>query len=238
MSVIKPRTKLRSMPDCGLSGSMKDKIKTGGEAFKGLIKTGGDVMDKALDKSSDVATLMVNSVTGLISKMSDDIGVMADRILTMEERIGLMADRMVHTEKLMAKLTATLADKDLDLSFESPTFKGAHQPPVLVVPTTKLSQESVPELMLAGDHAAYLLYVSSSPLFRDGATVVSRIEDTDDFPVSWKRSIEAIKGMEQQGAERKSETIVVAVAVKTISDAVEISPLSNSIDVTVYRGET
>ena len=218
--------------------NMKDKLKTGGEAFKGLIKTGGDVVDKALEKSSDVATLMVNSMTGLISKMSDDIGVMADRILTMEERIGLMADRMVHTEKLMAKLTATLADKDLDLSFESPTFKGAHQPPVLVVPTTKLSQESVPELMLAGDHAAYLLYVSSSPLFRDGATVVSRIEDTDDFPVSWKRSIEAIKGMEQQGAERKSETIVVAVAVKTISDAVEISPLSNSIDVTVYRGET
>jgi len=217
---------------------MKDKLKTGGEAFKGLIKTGGDVVDKALEKSSDVATLMVNSMTGLISKMSDDIGVMADRILTMEERIGLMADRVVHTEKLMAKLTATLADKDLDVSVESPTFKGVPQPPVLIVPKTEVSEESVPELRVKGDPTDYLLYVSSSPLFRDGATVVSRIKDVDDYPVSWRRSIEAIKGMETQGAKTESETIVVSVAVKTVSDAVAISPFSNSIDLTVYRGET
>jgi len=226
------------MPDCGLSGNMKDKLKTGGEAFKGLMKTGGDVVDKALDKSSDVATLMVNSVTGLISKMSDDIGAMADRILAMEKGIGLMADRIVHTEKLMAKLTATLADKDLDVSLESPTYEGAPQPPVLMVPTTKVSEESIPELRVAGEPTAYLLYVSSSPLFRDGETVVSRIEDVDDYRVSWRRSIEAIKGVEQQGAKRESESIVVSVAVRIVSDAVALSSLSNSIDLTVYRGET
>jgi len=216
---------------------MKDKLKTGGEAFKGMIKTGGGVVEKALDKSSDVATLMVNSVTALISKMSDDIGVMADRILTMEERIGSMADRMVHTEKLMAKLTATLVDKDLEVSFESPAREGALQPPVLVVSTTRISEESVPELTVVGDPAAYLLYVSSSPLFRDGATVVSRIENSDDYPVSWKRSVEAIMGAEQQGAKRESEPIIISVAVKVVSGALEISPFSNSIDVAVYLGE-
>ena len=95
---------------------MKDKLKTGGGVFKGLIKTGGEVADKMLDKGADVATDMMKHVTGLISKLSDDIGLMAKRILTMEERIGLMADRIVKTEQLMANLTAKLANKDLPIS--------------------------------------------------------------------------------------------------------------------------
>ena len=66
-----------------------------------------------LDKSTDVATAMMNNMTGLISKLSDDIGVMANRILSMEERIGLMADRIVKTEELMAKLTAAWPAKIL-----------------------------------------------------------------------------------------------------------------------------
>lgn len=93
---------------------MKDKLKTVGDALKELIQTGGSAMDKALDKSSDIAALMINSMTRVTSKLSDDIGLMADRILTMEERIGRMADRIVHTEELMARLTATLANRELE----------------------------------------------------------------------------------------------------------------------------
>ena len=48
---------------------MKDKIKTGGKALKGMIKAGGNAVDKALDKSGDVATLMINNATRLISKL-------------------------------------------------------------------------------------------------------------------------------------------------------------------------
>ncbi len=42
-------------------------------------------------------------------KMSDDIGAMADRIVTTEVLIGQMADRIVTTEALMAQLTVVLA---------------------------------------------------------------------------------------------------------------------------------
>jgi hypothetical protein len=94
------------------------------------------------------------------------------------------------------------------------------------------------EKVRGGDQAVHLLYVSTSPLFSDGATVVSRLEDVDDYPVSWRRSIQAIRATENHGAKRESETIVVSVAVRIVSDAVDISPFSNSIDVTVHRAET
>jgi hypothetical protein len=212
---------------------MKDKLKTGSEAIRGLVKTGGDVVDKALDKSSDVVTLMINNMTSLISKLSDDIGIMADRILTMEERIGLMADRIVRTEELMAKLTASLAARERDASREAPPDKGASQPPVLSVSTTRLSEASIPELRITGDPSVYLLYVSASPLFRDGMTVVSRISDAEDYPASWRRSIEAIAGIKAQDAKRTGGCIVVSVAVRTVTDTQGIAPFSNSIDVTL-----
>jgi hypothetical protein len=221
--------------------AMKNKLKEKGDALKGLIKTGGDVMDKALEKSCDVLTIMMNNMTGLISKLSDDIGSMADRILAMEERIGkmadrigLMADRIVHTEELMAKLTATLADKDFDPSLAKRPGKEALQPPELIIPATSLSAVSFPELRISGDPDVYLLYVSANPLFREDATVVTRITGGKNFESSWRRSVKAIRDMEDRSARSKSGFVTVSIAVKTISDHRVISPLSNSIDITVH----
>jgi hypothetical protein len=220
---------------------MKEKIKTGGEALKGMIKAGGNAVDKALDKSSDVAALMIDNATRLISKLSDDIGMMADRIPTMEERIGsmadrigLMADRIVHTEELMARLTATLADKDLGLSLENTAEGETTQQPVLSIPITEVSRDFSPELCISGDPDSYLLYVSANPLFREGDTVVSHICKADDFPDSWRRSVAAIMRMQQQAAKGADESLVVSVAVKTASNPHSISPLSNSIDVALH----
>jgi hypothetical protein len=213
---------------------VKDKVKTGGEALRGLIKTGGNVVDKALDKGSDVVTLMINNMTRLISKLSDDIGIMADRILTMEQRIGLMADRIVRTEELMARLTATMADKDLDLSAGKSRGRGGAQPPVLAIPATGIPEGALPELRITGEPKVYLLLASADPLFGEGTTVVSRIRDREDFVAAWRRSVRAIKAMVGKGGERTGEPTVVSVAVKTVSDTDEVSPISNSVDVTVH----
>ncbi len=212
---------------------MKDKLETSGEALKGLLKTSAEVADKMLDKGTDVATAMMNNMTGLISKLSDDIGVMADRILATEEQIGVMADRIVKTEELMAKLTATLASKDLDLSPVSSVERDVLQTALLNTATTEASVQSGPRLSLSGDPRRYLLYVSSDPLFREGSTVVTRIEETSDYDTAWRRSINALSGLRARASDKQKHTLVVAVAVKTISDNDGLSALSNSIDVTV-----
>ena len=213
--------------------TMKDKLKTGGEVIKGMLKTGGDVADKVLEKGTDVATAMMSNMTGLISKLSDDIGVMANRILTMEERIGLMADRVVKTEELMAKLTATLANKDLDLSTDKSAGKVTLPTVVLSISDTEASANSGPRLTISGNPKNYLLYVSTGPLFQDGSTVVSQITDTNDYATAWKRSINAIRKLQQSMKNSKEEAIIVAVAVKTVGENNLISVLSNSIDVRV-----
>ena len=214
---------------------MKDKLNIGSKVLKGLIKTGGDVADKALDKGRDVATVMMNNMTVLISKLADDIGVMANRVLTMEERIGLMADRMVRTEELMAKWTASLANKDLDLSSGDSVAKRASQTTVLSMSATEVSGNTAPELMISGNPDIYLLYVATSPFFQDSSTVVSHIKDTNGYDVAWRRSINAIRGLAKNVKENKGEAIIVSVAVKTATETNQISTLSNSIDVTVYN---
>jgi hypothetical protein len=220
---------------------MKDKSKTRGGAIKGMIKAGGNAVDKALDKGSDVATLMINNATRLISKLSDDVGMMADRILTMEERIGsmaerigLMADRIVHTEELMAKLAATMADKELDVAVGRPSASRTIGQPLLSIATTEIPRDLIPALRITGESDAYLLYVSSSPLFRAGDTVVTYVCDADAFPGAWRRSIEAITEMREPGAKGTDEPVVVSVAVRTVPNPRNISPLSNSVDVTLH----
>lgn len=213
---------------------MKDKLKSGGEAIKSLIITGGDVAEKVLDKSTDVATAMMNNMTGLISKLSDDIGLMANRILSMEERIGLMADRILKTEELMAKLTASLVDKDLDLPSDKSSDKEAQQTVVLSTDATESSGHTGPRLMITGDPQNYLLYVSTDSLFQDKCTVVSQINDANNYDTAWKRSINAIRGMKKNAKNNREEATVVAIAVTTVKKNNQISALSNSIDVRFY----
>lgn len=213
---------------------MKDKLKSGGDAIRSLIKTGGDVADKVLDKSTDVATAMIDNMTRLISKLSDDIGVMANRILSMEERIGLMADRIVKTEELIAKLTATLAGTNLDLSSDKSAGKGTSETVVLSTDATETSGNMGPRLMITGDPRNYLMYVSTSPLFQDGSTVISRVTEVNEFDAAWKRSIIAIRELAKRTNNDEKEVTIVSIAVKTIAEDNQLSALSNSVDVWVY----
>ena len=213
---------------------MKDKLKSGGDAIKSLIKTGGDVADKVLDKGTDVATAMMNNMSGLISKLSDDIGVMANRILATEEQIGLMADRIVKTEEMMAKLTATLAGKKLELSSDKSAGKGTSETVLLSTKAADASGNKGPELMITGDPLSYLLYVSTSPLFQEGSTVISKVNEPKEYDTAWKRSIIAIKERDKNTNDHGTELVIVSIAVKTIAEDNQLSALSNSVDVRVY----
>lgn len=212
---------------------MKDKLKNKGDTLRGLIATGGNVMDKALDKSGEVAGLMIDNMTKLTSKLSDDIGVMADRILTMEERIGKMADRIVHTEELMTKLTAALANRELDVDSAGLSGQAGSVPPLLDVSADMIATDAVPELRISGDPEVYVLYVSSSPLFRDDATIVSRVAGADDLTVGWRRSVRSLIESRGTDSEVTPYPIMLSVAVRTCADDGRLSPLSNSVDLTV-----
>lgn len=89
-------------------------------------------------------------------------------------------------------------------------------------------------MTITGDPGNYLLYVSSSPLFQDGSTVVSQINDANNYATAWKRSINALRGLETNTKSNNEEATIIAVAVKTLAENNQISALSNSIDVRVY----
>ena len=212
---------------------MKDKLKSSGDAIKTLIKTGGEVADKVLDKSTDVATAMMNQMTGLISKLSDDIGVMADRILATEEQIGSMADRIVKTEELMAKLTATLAGKGLDLSSYEAEGKEPPEAVILSIGEAEASGTTGPKLSIKGNPQNYLLYVSINPLFKEGSTVISNVCNGNEFDAAWKRSMSAISDLAEDAEKDEAGQIMVSIAVKAITKDDQLSALSNSVDVRV-----
>ncbi len=211
----------------------KDKRRKTGGMLKGLIKTGGKVADRAIDKGSDLASAMMDRSAALISKLSDDIGSMADRILTMEERIGFMADRMVKTEDLMARLTATMAGKELELPAGEPTGNGSSQTPVLSLGASEVSRASPPDLQISGDPAVYLLHVSTSPRFAEGSTVISRVTTPEELAIAWQRSLSAIAEAGDGSAGARDEPVHVSVAVKSIDQDQRVSLLSNSVDLTL-----
>ncbi len=213
---------------------MKEKLKSGGDAIKTLIKTGGDVADKVIDKGTDVATAMMNHTAGLISKLSDDIGLMADRILETENKIGAMADRIVKTEELMAKLTASLSGKELALSSDTLVEKETLRAVVLSAEGTKAREDAGPELTITGDPSKYLMYVSSSPLFRDGSTVISKVTNDSEYDAAWKRSIIAIKELGNNTQGNEAEATVVSIAVKALGEDDRLSDLSNSVEIRVH----
>ena len=211
----------------------KDKRQKGGGTLKGLIKTGGDVVDKAIDKGGELATAMMDQSATLISKLSDDIGTMADRILTMEERIGSMADRIVKTEELMAKLTAALANKELELPAGGPSGNERPQPPLLSVGATKVSRASPPDLRIFGDPSVFRLHVSTSPRFAEGNTVISKVATPKELGTAWSRSLSALTEPSDNATQTQTEPVSFSVAVQTIGQDQRVSPMSNSVDLTI-----
>jgi len=142
----------------------------------------------------------------LVSKLSDDIGLMADRILVMADKIGDMADRIVHTELLLTDLNTSTKPCSTNLGSISANSK------------TVLYANQVPEFSMNIQAPQMLIYVSST-LTMQTDTISVLVNNSSD--------------LEQQWAELKTLATnnKIYIAVKTI-DANTISSLSNVLTYT------
>ena len=143
----------------------------------------------------------------LISKLSDDIGLMADRILVMADKIGEMADRIVHTEEIMAELADNGSNNStaptVIISSDSQSVLYGEQTP------TFTSNVEAPQM---------LIYVSSS-LTMGSDTVSILVNNPSELATQWQ----ALKSL---ATDNK-----IYIAIKTIDGNV-ISSLSNVLTYT------
>ena len=75
--------------------------------------------DAAQAVTADDINQRIDNSEATTLRLSDDIGVMADRILWTEGQIGVMADRIVTSEELIADSALTLSD---DIQQSTPTL--------------------------------------------------------------------------------------------------------------------
>jgi len=141
----------------------------------------------------------------LISKLSDDIGLMANRILVMADKIGEMSDRIVHTEELLADLSTnnTTNAQTVLISADNNTVLYANQ---------------VPEFTLNHEASQMLVYVSSS-LTMQSDTITILINNPSDLAQQWSE------------LKTLADNNKIYIAVKTI-DGNTISSLSNVLTYT------
>ena len=168
---------------------------------------------------SGSSTPTLQSLTTLVSKLSDDIGTMADRILLMADEIGEMADkigdmsdRIVHTEEMMADLTRDLAETNNNTTTTQVIISSNDQ--------SVLSDNDIPNFTSNSDAPQMLLYISSS-LTMTTDTISILVTDTSDLAQQWNQ----LKTLTNNNK--------IYVAVKTI-DGNQISSLSNVLTYTTF----
>lgn len=95
------KTLTNKLNDEGMSESMLLKTQ---ELSKGLLSLANAVVnlsDKTGTNANESYLSTLDTLTSTTLRLSDDIGLMADRIGEMSDDIGTMADRIVETEKLI-----------------------------------------------------------------------------------------------------------------------------------------
>ena len=142
----------------------------------------------------------------LISKLSDDIGLMADHILE-------MADRIVYTEELLAQ--------SLTLLINNPDFAGTSSSNgvALTSPTGNSTlSTTAPVITTIPSAAVYLIYASTVPTFSAGNTISLYIESQDALNSKWSQIVDF------------AGTSEIYLAVKRIDGNI-ISSISNGVKV-------
>lgn len=165
----------------------------------------------------NTTTTITTEMITLISKLSDDIGIMADRILDMAgeigkmaDKIGVMADRIVHTEEMMAQLTLDMATLSANTSQTSQTI------PTLILAnagSSTLGIDEAPAFTSSISTDEMLIYVSSS-IGMNTNTISVLVTPNDPLTSKWKE----LQTLAQDGK--------IYIAAKTI-DGNTISSLSN-----------
>jgi len=167
-----------------------------------------------LQNSIDTLGTTVTNQQKLVSKLSDDIGIMADRI-------GTMADRIVTTENLLADTLIVLTSNP-DLTGGS-TSNGV----ALTAPTDSspaLSKTVAPTITMVPSSSTYLLYASTEPTFTTGNTIALYIDSTTTLSSKWNQIVTFY--------DKKTDNQNFYLAVKRVDSSNTISSISNSIKVT------
>ena len=177
---------------------MKIKLMTALLAFTLLFSTSATA-------SFFSAPTISEQVLVLVSKLSDDIGDMADRILEMADKIGDMSDRIVHTEEMIADLTTNSTNTTVETVIISDN-------------QSVLYANQVPTFTTNTNSSQMLVYVSST-LTMNTDTVSVLIHNSSDLSTQWSE----LKTLAQNNK--------IYIAVKTI-DGNNISSLSNILTYT------
>jgi hypothetical protein len=173
-----------------------------------------NMVDGMTSTSNNMVTQAGNTASGmmdLMSKLSDDIGLMADRIGVMADRIGEMADRIVETEQLMADMVVELQENTFGNNDNDQTTSVI----LLTESGTTVFDGEIPEISTSDQSNEYQLFVSKN-FGMDSNTVSFLIKSHEDLEELWPTMTE-ITNSEQ-----------LYIAVKTITGNT-ISNLSNSV---------
>ena len=122
-----------------------------------------------LDTFETLVLASLDTIETLVLGLSDDIGLMADRILLMSEDIGEMADRIVYTEELIISGFSEGGISSLILSPVEGT---------LVTTTTPI------DIALSSAKTDYLLYISNNA---DMSGATNALVQNNDTSIAWSR---------------------------------------------------
>lgn len=159
----------------------------------------------AMQGNMETLNTTVQEQQTLVTKLSGDIGLMADRIVA-------MADRIVATEELLAQ--------SLTLLVNNPDFAGTSSSngTALTSPVDDTTLTSVPTITTIPAASIYLLYASTTPTFSAGNTISLYVDSAGALDSKWAQIVTYANG----------ETIYLAV--KRI-DGSTISSISNGVKV-------
>ncbi|MBT5934442.1 hypothetical protein [Sulfurimonas sp.] len=165
------------------------------------------------------ATAVSLEMLKLMSKMSDDIGIMADDIGIMADRILTMADKIVHTEQLMAdlildvaELNTKIVDKDISITNTTLLLSSTNQ--------TNTTFHVAPTLVVNAEASEYIIYVSSN-ITMNTNTISIIVHNLNELQNNWAE------------LSTISQNNKIYISVKSIENNI-ISSVSNTVGFDIY----
>ena len=176
-------------------------------AINGATQTTNNTVNSSANAGSDILAL--------ISKLSDDIGVMSNRILAMADKIGKMADRIVATEKLMTQtLTKVQENNNILVSNSAATTS----PAILNTPWgTQVNGNNPPPININHYNGAYMLYASPNGAM-DSSSMQVLIHNESELITTWLQ------------LKQLANNNLLYIAVRTVNGN-QVSGLSNAVQI-------
>lgn len=162
--------------------------------------TAKDANASILDPFEAAVLASLQTIETVVLGLSNDIGLMADRILEMADKIGDMSDRIVHTEELIVAASSNNVITSLIIS----PVEGAQV------------YTSIPvEIALSSGKTEYILYMSNNA---DMSGSTNALVQNGDTSTAWSRVADyvtgskiyiSIKTVDETGSSDFSNTVML-----------------------------